>query len=65
MSAQQGKFTRTAKSAARSSLCFLPPVICDVGIQKNMSISLTVESRESRTPKFPKQKCEGLTHPIA
>jgi|SaaInlStandDraft_4_1057021.scaffolds.fasta_scaffold613880_1 hypothetical protein len=27
---QQGKCTRTAKSAAPSSLCFLPPVICDV-----------------------------------
>ena len=26
----QGKCTRTAKSAARSSLCFLLPVICDV-----------------------------------
>jgi hypothetical protein len=29
-SAQQGKCTRTAKSAARSSLCFLLPVICGV-----------------------------------
>jgi hypothetical protein len=35
---QQGKFTRTAKSAARSSLCFLPPVICDVSFNEKWYI---------------------------
>ncbi len=45
--AYQGKFTRTVKSAAPSSLCFFPPVICDVRL-----IKLSTEFYEATIDSF-------------